>query len=128
MKLKNITRVILIFAIIISIFGMNAVNANSILEQAKNWLATGEAQRANSAINQSSNQGFEELAGMLWGAGIFVILIIGVILGIRYIMSTPEQKAQLNKALITYLIGAVIIIGASVIWKLSIEIFEDMAH
>lgn len=128
MKIKNIIKIVLIFIIIIGAFGTNTVNANSIWEQSKNWLQTGESQRNNSAINESSYTGFEELAGLVWGLGVFIILIIGTILGIRYIMSTPEQKAQLNTALIAYLVGTVIILGASAVWKLAVEIFEDIAH
>lgn len=128
MNIKTI-KIIIIFILAISILGTNTVNASdSIWQQAKDWLNLGESQRANSAINESSNEGFEELAGFLWGIGLFAILIIGVILGIRYIMSEPEQKASLKKSLIAYVVGSIVILGASGIWKLIVDILEDLAH
>ena len=129
MNMRKIIRIIIIFILAISIFCTATVKASdSPWETAQNWLKTGEDERANSFMNESTNDGFEALAGVLWGAGVFIILIIGVILGIRYIMSEPEQKAGLKKSLIAYIVGSIIILGASGIWKLVVDILEDMAH
>ena len=47
------------------------------------------------------------------GSGIAVIALI--ILGIKYMMGSVEEKAEYKKTLMPYLIGALMVFGASVI-------------
>lgn len=47
------------------------------------------------------------------GSGVSVVTLI--ILGIKYMMGSLEQKAEYKKTLMPYIIGAVLIFGASVI-------------
>lgn len=49
--------------------------------------------------------------------GIIVAVIVLLILGIKYMMGSASEKAEYKKTMIPYLVGAVLIFGASAIAK-----------
>ena len=51
--------------------------------------------------------------GILQVVGIFLSVIILVVLGIKYMMGSAEEKAEYKKTLLPYFIGAVLIFAAS---------------
>lgn len=128
-----------LFCIILIILNQyNFVVASDISQQGQDWLNTGEANLPGNKVGTgtrnailkllgksgTSNEGFGALAGILTAIGVFVVLIVGVILGVRLMFTDPGKKAQAKEALIIYLVGCVIIFGALGIWKIIIEILD----
>ena len=127
MKIKKILG--MIFIIIIMLFNSYSVfaaDSGSITEQGKNWLKLGEENAPKDTLTglNDSVDNFKSLAGILTGIGIFVIAIIGVVLGIRLMFTSPESKAKAKEALIIYLVGSVIVISALSIWQISLSILD----
>lgn len=58
--------------------------------------------------------------------GIFVAVIIGGILGIKFMVSGLEEKAEVKKMLLIYLIGCIVIFGGFAIWKLVVDIMQNV--
>ena len=58
--------------------------------------------------------------------GTALTVIIGVILGISFMLASAEDKAQIKEKMIPYAIGCVIIYGAFGIWRLVIQILEGI--
>lgn len=54
-----------------------------------------------------------KILGILQTVGIVLSVIILVILGIKYMMGSAEEKAEYKKTMIPYIIGAVLIFAAS---------------
>lgn len=128
-KIVNKILIVILVIIFLNAYSVSATT-DSIWQKSKNWLSLGEREsKSNNAVmNTSSYQGIEDLSGLLFGVGIFVTAIVGTIIGIKFMMVSPEEKANLKKDLIPYIVGTVIILGALGIWKLAVGIFEDMAH
>lgn len=59
-----------------------------------------------------------EIASILTTVGIVVAVIVLLILGIKYMMGSASEKAEYKKTMIPYLIGAVLVLGASSIVKI----------
>lgn len=93
------------------------------LETAKRWIELGREGRKST---ESEWGGFNDLAGILWGAGIFVILIIGSVLGIKYMFASVEEKASIKETLKPFIVGSVIILGAFGIWKFLVEFLDGV--
>ena len=49
--------------------------------------------------------------------GIIVAVVVLLVLGIKYMMGSASEKAEYKKTMIPYLVGAVLIFGASAIAK-----------
>lgn len=62
--------------------------------------------------NAVSNIG-QSLLGIVQVAGSILAVIILVVLGIKYMMGSAEEKADYKKTMIPYLVGAVLIFAAS---------------
>ncbi len=58
--------------------------------------------------------------------GIALTVIIGGILGIKFMMASAEDKAKIKEAMIPYVIGCIVIYGAFFIWKIAIVVFSDI--
>ena len=54
-----------------------------------------------------------KIAGAVKIVGIFVSVIVLMILGIKYMMGSAEEKAEYKKTFIPYIVGAIILFGAS---------------
>lgn len=126
--IKILTSLIVIILLInnfICVYG--AKPDSDIKGTAKDWLNLGreEAEKAGSGSAKKWSD-FNNLAGMLWGIGIFVVLICGVIIGIKYMFSSLEEKANIKENLKPYIIGSVIIIGALGIWQLLVEFLDKI--
>lgn len=56
-----------------------------------------------------------QLLGIFQTVGAVVAVIILLVLGIKYMMGSAEEKADYKKSMIPYVIGAIIIFGAPAI-------------
>lgn len=95
--------------------------SDSIWEQAKEWIKLGNDKKPT---NIGKTGYWSTLAGLLTGMGIWVIIISGMILGIRFMIVSPDNKAEVKKAFKIWLIGTLIILCALTIWKTLINIFD----
>ncbi len=55
----------------------------------------------------------KQIIGMVQAIGSIVSVLVLVILGIKYMMGSAEEKAEYKKTFIPYLIGAILIFAAS---------------
>lgn len=62
--------------------------------------------------------------GAIQMIGIIIAAVVMAILGVKYIMASPEGKADYKKAAIPYLIGAVLLISGTTIVKVLYENFS----
>ena len=53
--------------------------------------------------------------GILQTVGIVVAVVVLMVLGIKYMMGSAEEKAEYKKTMIPYVVGAILIFGATTI-------------
>ena len=57
--------------------------------------------------------------------GIVIAVILGAIMGVKFIIEGAEGKAEVQKALVPYVIGCVVVFGAFAIWKIVVTILQN---
>lgn len=71
--------------------------------------------------NAQGTEGIQTVGGRIVSVittiGIVVAVVVLLILGIKYMMGSASEKAEYKKTMIPYLVGAVLIFGASAIAK-----------
>lgn len=67
---------------------------------------------------------FNDIISFIWGLGLLVVFISTVVLGIKYMLVSPNEKSRIKQATTPYLIGTIIIFGALTIWRLIIDMLE----
>ena len=103
MKKEKILKILLFFSIIL-IFSMNIVNAFSIKDLSGN-LSESRTNEVIVAGNKAIN--------IVSTVGSIVSVVVIIVLGIKYMLGSVEEKAEYKKTLMPFLIGAIFIFAAS---------------
>ena len=99
-KYTKIVSILLIALLLVSIAtSVFAVNPSNI---------KGDVNNTTSITNIG-----QRVLGIVQVVGSIVAVVILVVLGIKYMMGSAEEKAEYKKTMIPYLIGAVLIFAAS---------------
>ena len=59
--------------------------------------------------------------------GMIVAVVILMVLGIKYMMGSSEEKASYKKTMMPYLVGAILLFGASALAGVIFDFAEDIA-
>ncbi len=129
MKKKFIVFIILLFMFttitIPKINVVKAAGAYDIFQQGKNFISLGSSTDPSSNLNVENQwDDFNDVLGIVWTIGLFVMIISGVVLGIKYMFSSLEERAQMKQNLFPFSIGGIIIFGALSILKIVIDFIE----
>ncbi len=99
---------------------------DEIIEEGKSFIDTGKI-KAEDKIKQDNLQKMSNtLYNILLVTGILIALIVGMILGIKFIMGGIEEKAEIKTMIIPYIVGCVVVFGAFTIWKIVVDILQSM--
>lgn len=122
--MKKKLKILFISLIIITLSSINVVYAGtSIIGEGKNWISQGKTEQNRFDIDRTK---FNDLVGILWEFGLFAVLVVGVVVGIKFMISSAEEKASIKTSMMPYLIGSGIILGALTIWKIVVEFTEGI--
>ena len=66
------------------------------------------------------------IIGWLTGIGMAVSVIVLLVLGIKYMIGSAEEKAEYKKTMIPYIIGAVLVFAASTIASIVMSISNNI--
>lgn len=122
-KLLKVISIISIFIIITSVFP-NKVLASWALD-ADNFLKASEGESIG-IDKDRLNKPVSEIYNVLTSIGMIVSVIVGLILGITFMMASADDKAKVKEALVPYVVGCVVIFGAFGIWKIVINTFNGL--
>ena len=93
------------------------------MQNADNFIDSGSNDKINSASLQDLSNSIYNIALI---AGIVIAVLVGAILGIKFMTGSVEEKADVKKLLIPYVVGCVVIFGAFGIWKLVVTILSGI--
>lgn len=100
--------------------------AGEVITDADSFINKGQS-GANSFIGQDKLKALSDtIYNILLVVGIVAAVIVGALLGIKFITEGVEGKAEVQKALIAYVIGCVIIFGAFTIWKIVVTVLQGL--
>lgn len=78
-------------------------------------------------VNDSALQNFSStFYNIFLTAGTAITVIVGLIIGIKYMLGSVEEKADIKTMLVPYVVGCIVVFGSFGIWKLVIEIMQKM--
>lgn len=66
----------------------------------------------------------DSIYNVLLGIFMFLAVVVGILLGIKYMISGNDDKADVKQTLIPYFVAVFIMFSAFSIWKLVIILFE----
>lgn len=123
------SKILIIVVMIVMLLNINpAINNNvyastlfgNIQSSAENFLQTGKNNQKIDASTAKTK--ILPIANMLVAIATVVFLIVGGILGLQYMMSGANERAQLKQKLIWFVISVVVVYGAAGIFNIAVSI------
>ena len=126
-KLKRIISILIIAVLLVGIFSVfnsaQAITLGDMQSKMDAFESAGSEVKVNVETVAAEFSGLAKILTTI-GAGVLVIVI--TYMGIKYFISTPEEQAKLKGQLIGLVVSALVIFGATAIWKIAIGIFRNM--
>lgn len=96
-----------------------------IISSADNFIEDGKNEKNvgldEGVIKDLSNT----MYNILFVLGIVIVVIWGLVIAIKFITGSVEEKAEVKKTLIPYVAGCVVLFGAFTIWKVVVTILQS---
>ena len=138
MKNKVITILSMVFVIFTLISNINIVQANTtsvnggsgsssesslsdVISGGDSFIQAGKdgsAQIDKGSLQNASSS----IYNILLICGMIVAVLIGSIMGIKFMIGSVEEKAEIKAALVPFVIGCIVVFGAFGIWKILVTI------
>ena len=129
--MKRTYKIICILIISIVVFSLTCkVNAIDFWDKAQDFIDVGMEGKnetylsTTTTMEETAKNKFEQVIDFLWSIGLLMIFISTVILGIKYMLVSPNEKSNIKQATTPYIVGVVIIFGALTIWKFVIDVLN----
>ena len=58
--------------------------------------------------------------------GVIIAVLIGSIMGIKFMIGSVEEKAEIKAALVPFVIGCIVVFGAFGIWKIVVTVGNNL--
>ena len=127
MKSKKIILSVLIFILLMCIFSATVYadggsTVESLVEDMKGkGISSGDPSTDNGIVKAINN-----ILGLIQVAGTVVALIAVSLLGIKYMLASVEEKAEIKKYLIGAVIGGILVFGGTGIAKILASFSEGV--
>lgn len=129
MKNKKIAKIIVfIIMVLILILYMQPTYASNIIKDAQDWFEGGKSGGQTIMNAQDTAKAIAPISQMLFWAGVITLFIAGTVMGIKFIMASPEEQGKLKGQLIGLVIAAIVILGAYTIWELSYNFMNEVVN
>ncbi|MBR3255636.1 MAG: hypothetical protein IKF97_05435 [Clostridia bacterium] len=91
---------------------------------------SGNAFVDNEANKQISDENIKNISNTIYNilliVGIIIAVLVGSIIGIKFMIGSVEEKAEVKKLLVPYIVGCVVVFGAFTIWKIAVTIIGQI--
>lgn len=123
---KKIVSLIMIIIIGISVSGFNyeiysAGTVDDVVQGAQDFLNQGRTVTYNGVELKTTS---DFIFNLLLAIAMVVAVIVGMILGIKFMSASVEERAKIKEALIPFVVGCVVVFGAFGIWKLAVTVLS----
>lgn len=127
--MKNKIQKITILAVIIYSLIIPYVNAaEGIVSTGEGWLNLGKKGAVYSGMSTKMLASISDLSGLLFALGVAVTVIVVAILGVKFMLAgaSSDSKANIKQKAIIVSVGAGVLFGSFLIWKIIVEVLSSM--
>lgn len=125
---KKIFYTILILSILIFVLNTTYTYASplgDVISGGKDFLSSGSS--TGVSVNQTElKKASNEVYNILLIISFVVVAVIGICLGIKFMMAGVDEKADVKKSLTVFVIGTVVTYGAFGIWKVLVTFLNNL--
>lgn len=122
-------KLIKIFIITLSIVTMLSTNVfalGEIFERGESWETTGDANKDTTMSTVRLRQASNALYNLLLAGATVVAVIVGAMLGVKYMSAGISEKVDVKQSLYPYIISCIVVFGSLGIWKLVVTVMSKI--
>ena len=124
-KYKILTVIVLIILILAFPIESRATEGiGTIIKKGDDFISDGKDGKIVS--EDTIKSGLTSAYNVLFGLGVILSVVVGLVLGIKFVLGSIEEQAKVKEMLIPYVLGCVVIFGAFGIWKLAVTILSSI--
>ena len=138
--LKKLFIILLVLIAVLSLIPTRSLALGNVIEGAQKFISRGKhvpgrgaapgqpgKVKTESLLNLSQiSEASDILFVALFVIATAVAVIVGTILGIKFIMASVEEKAEIKQSLIPFVVGCVVVFGSLGIWRMVVSIAEKL--
>ena len=124
---KKIVLVFIIF--VLMVFCINITNTyagdlGDVISGGKSFInsSKGDIEIDSSKLSKTSSS----IYNILLMVSFVVVAVIGITLGMKFMLAGVEEKADVKKSLVIFLIGCIVVYGAFGIWKVLVTALNSL--
>ncbi len=111
-KIQTISKILTIALLTIMLISTFSTVFGAVAWNPDKWNGTSESIKADQV--EDFMEGVINIVSIVGSAAAIIFIIV---LGVKYMMGSAEEKADYKKTLLPYFIGAVMVFGASILTK-----------
>lgn len=108
-QVKLVTTILMIITLMFSIANI-ALGVDSAMSTMRNGLKNGGGAGGTAVANLGAT-----IVGIMQVVGVVVAVVVILVIGIKYLIGSAEERAEYKKTMIPYLVGAVLIFASTTI-------------
>lgn len=116
-KIISIISIVLVLISIMQVPCNAAIDIKNIQGSAENFLSTGDKNQNNTISVSDMKEELLPIAEILTMIGTGVVIICAIVIGIKYMVASPDEQAKLKKQMVGLVVATIVIFGAYGIWK-----------
>lgn len=102
-------------------------SGDKFIQKGKGQATSSDQQSGGSVISDKEiKEANSDIFNTLLSVGIVLAVLVGGVLGVKFMIASAEDKAKIKEAMIPYVLGCIVIFGAFGIWKLAITILNNL--
>lgn len=135
-KITKITFMILVsfllfFTMQVPIVQASNISIDTVTDGADNFFEAGKNHKDESGqpvqpFDQTSLKNVSDVVyNILLIIGIIAAVIMGLVIGIKLMLGSASEKAEIKQLIPPYVVGCIVVFGAFAIWKIVVELFNQ---
>jgi len=101
-------------------------SAGDIISGADGFISKGEKDAADIIDDTELKNLSDTIYTILVVVGVVIAIIVGAVLGLKFITEGVDGKAEVKKAIMAYVVGCVVIFGAFIIWRIVVNVLRGI--
>lgn len=122
---QKILKILVIFICSICILNCTYTYAGTVgdtIKDAKDFLSSRDESLYKDSLDKDKlSDTSSAIYNTLLMISFVVVAVVGITLGIKFMMASAEEKADIKKSLVIFLIGTIVVYGAFGIWKVIVD-------
>lgn len=127
-KIVKVVFVVLVLMLLVSNLStisyaatVDKITAGDILNKADGFLDVGKENKIQDGSIKTLSS---TIYNILLVVGIIAAIMVGMFMGIKYMMGTIDEKAEVKGMFIVYIIGCIVVFGAFGIWSALVNVLQ----